>query len=223
MTTAAEKFWRAAMGQKDDSVRTVILHNCHRVEIPIEFFNYYVEMRLLRAYPKWPELGFLRFGLKAEVDKVNGGLRFWVKKMEPVEEYAPQSSYYYATEIAWYLLEDGGQIYSRYDNLQRRYREMHGTERAREVAAHVNRKQKNRNGIPTGVSKRLGISPEEYKQKKAAGLKHCSRCHDWHPTSWFGSDISTADRLSTRCSVRRRLKAVEAQLFVASNPVEAYG
>ena len=121
--TAAEKFWRAAFGEKDNSVRMVVLHNCHRVEIPTEFFNYYVEMRLLRVYPKWPELGFLKFGLKAKVDKVNGGLRFWVKKLEPIDEYAPQSSYYYSKEMAWYLIESDGTLYTKYDSIQRCYRQ----------------------------------------------------------------------------------------------------
>jgi hypothetical protein len=110
--------WRRATDRMTTTLktRTVVLHDARRVEIPVEFWNYYRDLGLLIAYRRWPELGFLRHDLRAKVDLVNGGLRFRVKHLEPVIPGAGGCS------LQGWVGEGEQGGWSRYDFLQRLYR-----------------------------------------------------------------------------------------------------
>lgn len=53
--------------------------------------------------------------------------------------------------------------------------------------------------VPSGVMKRLGITPDEYKERQAANEKWCTKCKTWHALSAFYSDSSRPDGLSSMC------------------------
>lgn len=64
-----------------------------------------------------------------------------------------------------------------------------------------------------GAAKRaandLGITYSEWLQRRAAGLKWCTDCKQWHPLSEFMRDATRGDGLSVRCrdANRRRYRA----------------
>jgi hypothetical protein len=49
------------------------------------------------------------------------------------------------------------------------------------------------------AAKRLGLSYEEYLSKVNSGLKWCTLCKSWKPTSEFNKDISRSDGLACKC------------------------
>lgn len=51
---------------------------------------------------------------------------------------------------------------------------------------------------------RLGISPDEYEARLAAGEKWCWGCADWHQRERFGLNSNTGDGLQSRCRDSRR-------------------
>lgn len=116
--------------QPDNGMRVVILHNARRVEIPKEFAFYYTELGLLLNFRRWPKIYFLRHDLKAKVDKVNGGMRFWTKHLEPIVAYANESSL-----SSFY--EAGGAMYTNYDSLQTAYRESRQTMRCKGCGGRI--------------------------------------------------------------------------------------
>jgi hypothetical protein len=63
-------------------------------------------------------------------------------------------------------------------------------------------------GTPIGVLKaaanRLGLSVEEYTQKKERGEKWCSGCKDWHPKNKFPRDRARSDGLRCWCLLSSR-------------------
>ena len=56
-----------------------------------------------------------------------------------------------------------------------------------------------REGAIKNVAKALGISPGEFSERIASGLKHCRLCRVWHSTAVFGKDRSRGDGLATSC------------------------
>jgi HNH endonuclease len=54
-------------------------------------------------------------------------------------------------------------------------------------------------GVEKVAAKRIGMSFEEYKAKKEAGLKWCTNCKEWHPISDFPKDSSLKMGLSCHC------------------------
>ena len=73
--------------------RTVFMHDRSRCQIPVEFFDYYCDLGLLVRHGKNRKVARLRSDLKAKRDKVNGGLLFWVKQLEPIEKHSYGSNY----------------------------------------------------------------------------------------------------------------------------------
>lgn len=59
-------------------------------------------------------------------------------------------------------------------------------------------------GTDKVAAKRIGISYEEYMEKKSNGLKWCSTCKRFVPISEFCKDSSRTDGLSTKCYQCRR-------------------
>lgn len=58
------------------------------------------------------------------------------------------------------------------------------------------------------AAKRLGVTVEEYVQRRLGGEKWCSKCRDWHVVAAFGVDRTRGDGLAPSClkskSVRQR-------------------
>lgn len=46
---------------------------------------------------------------------------------------------------------------------------------------------------------RIGLSPDEYAERIAAGQKWCRACRSWHQRSAFGVDRSRGDGRASRC------------------------
>lgn len=49
------------------------------------------------------------------------------------------------------------------------------------------------------AARHAGMTPEEYAAKRAAGLKRCTGCKEWHPVSEFHQDRSRSDGLKASC------------------------
>lgn len=58
---------------------------------------------------------------------------------------------------------------------------------------------------------RLGISLEEYTEKRNAGLRWCFGHQDWEPWTLFGPHSRQGDGLDTRCLESARAYAREYQ------------
>jgi 5-methylcytosine-specific restriction endonuclease McrA len=54
-------------------------------------------------------------------------------------------------------------------------------------------------GILKTAAQRLGLTYDEYISQVERGLKHCTRCKCWHPTSSFGRDRTRHDDLDAVC------------------------
>lgn len=54
------------------------------------------------------------------------------------------------------------------------------------------------------AARRLGLDPDDYARRVAAGLRWCTRCKAWHPRSEFGRDASRSDGLMRACRHGRR-------------------
>lgn len=61
-------------------------------------------------------------------------------------------------------------------------------------------------GAWTTAAKLLGISLEEYRGRKANGLKHCTACKEWKEIGSFGLDSSREDGLAASCLDCRKKK-----------------
>ena len=46
---------------------------------------------------------------------------------------------------------------------------------------------------------RIGVTPEEYTRRRAAGEKWCMGCRAWHPADRFATDRSRGDGLVPTC------------------------
>lgn len=55
------------------------------------------------------------------------------------------------------------------------------------------------------AAKRIGVSPEEYIERRKAGEKWCSHCKAWHLDSAFGKDSARGDGLSASCLASKRV------------------
>lgn len=64
---------------------------------------------------------------------------------------------------------------------------------------------------------RQGISLDEYKNKLAQGLKHCTGCKDWHEIKAFGKDITRSDGLATVCRDYGNGRAREKHILIPEN------
>lgn len=51
---------------------------------------------------------------------------------------------------------------------------------------------------------RLGLRPDEYEAKRAAGLKWCCACRAWHPLDRFPPNRANRDGLDGFCRDGRR-------------------
>lgn len=50
-----------------------------------------------------------------------------------------------------------------------------------------------------GRSRRLGMTLEQYLNRKAGGERYCVACDDWHPLGSFGRDSSRPEGRALRC------------------------
>lgn len=56
-------------------------------------------------------------------------------------------------------------------------------------------------GVAKGAARRLGISLEEYRDRRAQGLKWCTRCKEWRASVEFARDRTRTDGLKAACRV----------------------
>lgn len=49
------------------------------------------------------------------------------------------------------------------------------------------------------AASRIGVTLQEYDQRRMAGEKWCGSCRSWHPRTAFGSDSSRGDGLASKC------------------------
>lgn len=54
-------------------------------------------------------------------------------------------------------------------------------------------------GAEKVAARRAGLTVEEYRGRRAAGLKRCIKCKAWKPVSDFNADRSRGDGLTARC------------------------
>lgn len=65
----------------------------------------------------------------------------------------------------------------------------------------ANRKNSRRNEIAS--ARKWGLTAREYRRRKEAGLKGCTKCRRWKPESDFGSNASRTDGLAASCKMCR--------------------
>jgi hypothetical protein len=53
--------------------------------------------------------------------------------------------------------------------------------------------------VPTGVERRMGITPDQYRARQEAGKKWCSGCRAWHLLSAFNGSVDTPDLKQRGC------------------------
>lgn len=49
------------------------------------------------------------------------------------------------------------------------------------------------------AAKKTGLTVEEWRARRAAGLRHCFRCRAWHPIEMFSIDKSRAQGRTASC------------------------
>jgi 5-methylcytosine-specific restriction endonuclease McrA len=54
------------------------------------------------------------------------------------------------------------------------------------------------------AARKVGVTVEEYLQRRADGLKHCRRCRAWREAATFCADRTRYDGLSAVCGMCRR-------------------
>lgn len=61
-------------------------------------------------------------------------------------------------------------------------------------------------GADKVAARRLGVSVDEYRERRAAGEKHCVSCRGWRPRDAFGVDRSRFDGLAAACLECRKAR-----------------
>jgi 5-methylcytosine-specific restriction endonuclease McrA len=78
-------------------------------------------------------------------------------------------------------------------------------------------------GAERTAATRIGISVEEYRERRAAGLKWCHRCKDWHALNRFGRDASRSDGLTASCLRSKRQPAGDSPSIADRRNMAAMG
>lgn len=64
-------------------------------------------------------------------------------------------------------------------------------------------------GAMRTAAKRIGLTLEEYRFRRAAGLKYCWACKLWLPESDYGTDMCRSDFLTPTCRGCKNRRARE--------------
>lgn len=79
-----------------------------------------------------------------------------------------------------------------------------------------------REGAERTAARKVGVSLDEYQERRAAGLKWCFRCRSWKLREQFAIDRSRTDGLTAQCFDCRRV-GQRKKLLSSGTPAERQG
>ena len=78
-------------------------------------------------------------------------------------------------------------------------------------------------GVLKVAAGRLGLTLAEYEDRRANGLKACTRCKAWKPFAAFDRDVSRGDALTAQCSDCRRVQVRRERVIRAPSKADQQG